>query len=56
MMRRGDGVGIEITADVVRGVRLAHDAAARIAAVTEIPIASLDDDGKAVFVKPIVLL
>ena len=44
MMRRGDGVGFEITTNVVRGVRLAHDAAGRIAAVTEIPIATFDDD------------
>ena len=45
-MRRGDGVGLEITTNVVRGVRLAHDAAGRIAAVTEIPITTLDDDGR----------
>lgn len=44
MMRRGDGVGLEITTNVVRGVRLAHDAAGGIAAVTEIPITTLDDD------------
>ena len=37
---RGDGVGIELTRDVVRGVRLSSSAPARLVAAAEVPIAS----------------
>ena len=42
--RRGDGVGIEIGATALRGVRLAHDAAGRVAAAAEETVARPDDD------------
>lgn len=44
MAQRGDGIGLEITANVLRGVRLAHDEPGRVAAVCEIPIARFDDN------------
>lgn len=44
MGRRGDGIGLEITSSVVRGVRLAHDEPGRVAAVCEIPILRFDDN------------
>ena len=37
---RGDGVGIELTRDLVRGVRLDSSAPGRLAAAAEVPIAS----------------
>ena len=37
---RGDGVGIELTRDVVRGVRLSSSAPGRLMAAAEVPIAS----------------
>lgn len=44
MARRGDGIGLEITSGVVRGVRLDQDEPGRVAAVCEIPIARFDDN------------
>lgn len=44
MAQRGDGIGLEVTPSVVRGVRLAHDEAGRVAAVCEIPINRFDDN------------
>lgn len=41
--RRGDGIGLEITTTVVRGVRLAHDEAGGVASVCEVPISRFDD-------------
>lgn len=40
---RGDGVGIEIAPGIVRGLRLRHDAADRVARATELPL-PFDDD------------
>jgi hypothetical protein len=40
---RGDGVGLEITTTLVRGVRLDHTDPGRVAAAAEIPIARFDD-------------
>lgn len=40
---RGDGVGLELTTTVVRGVRLAHDEPGRVAAVVDVPVARSDD-------------
>jgi hypothetical protein len=45
-MTRGDGVGLEVSGTVVRGVRLAHDEPGRIVAAGEAPIARPDDDGE----------
>lgn len=44
MTRRGDGIGLEVTKSVVRGVRLAPDEPGRVAAVAEAPIRRFDDD------------
>ncbi len=42
-VRRGDGLGLEITSTVVRGVRLAQDEPGRVAAVCEVPITRFED-------------
>ncbi|MGB0113740.1 MAG: hypothetical protein WBP59_11015 [Ilumatobacteraceae bacterium] len=42
--RRGDGIGLEITSTVIRGVRLAHDEPGRVAAVCEVPIGRFEDN------------
>lgn len=42
--RRGDGIGLEVTRTVVRGVRLAHDEPGRVAAVCEVPIGRFEDN------------
>lgn len=42
-VQRGDGVGLELTTTVVRGVRLAHDESGRVAAVVDVPVARSDD-------------
>ncbi len=41
---RGDGIGIEITHDVVRGVRLSADEPGRVVAAAEVPVGSPSDD------------
>ena len=41
---RGDGIGIEFTRTVVRGVALGHDTAGRVRAAAEVGIASARDD------------
>jgi hypothetical protein len=41
---RGDGIGIEFTPTVVRGVRLAHDEAGHLRAAAEVGINSAGDD------------
>lgn len=43
MTRRGDGIGLEVSADLVRGVRLSIDEPGRVAAVCEVPIGRFDD-------------
>jgi hypothetical protein len=43
MFERGDGVGIEITTSVVRGVRLDAVTPGRVGDVAEVPIGSFDD-------------
>ena len=43
-MRRGDGIGLELGATIVRGVRLSADAPDRVAAVSEITVARPDDN------------
>lgn len=43
--RRGDGIGLELTSTVIRGVRLATDEPGRVAAAAEAPIHRPDDDG-----------
>ncbi|HUS41452.1 MAG TPA: hypothetical protein VMY16_02185 [Ilumatobacteraceae bacterium] len=42
-VRRGDGLGLEITSTVIRGVRLAQDEPRRAAAVCEVPISRFED-------------
>lgn len=42
--RRGDGVGIEFTRGIVRGVRLRADQDGRVAAAAEVAIRTTDDD------------
>ncbi len=44
MTRRGDGIGLEITTSVVRGVRLDPDEPGRVAAAAEAPISRFDDE------------
>ncbi|MGH9134222.1 MAG: hypothetical protein ACRDZZ_09820, partial [Ilumatobacteraceae bacterium] len=44
MTRRGEGVGLEVTASVARGVRLDPDQPGRVAAAAEAPISRFDDD------------
>lgn len=41
---RGDGVGIEITDTVLRGVRLRHDVEGRLSAAAEYPVNLADDN------------
>lgn len=41
---RGDGVGLELTRDLVRGVRLGSSESGRLVAAAEVPIASGGDD------------
>lgn len=41
---RGDGVGIEITDSVLRGVRLRHDVEGRLVAAAEYPVNLADDN------------
>ena len=41
---RGDGVGIEVSETVIRGIRLRHDLANRLAAAAEFPINLSDDN------------
>lgn len=41
---RGDGIGIEVTNDVIRGVRLSSSEPGRVAAAAEVPVASRADD------------
>jgi hypothetical protein len=43
-MIRGDGVGIEVCAHAVRGVRLAHDEPGRVVAAGDIPVHRSRDD------------
>jgi hypothetical protein len=42
--RRGDGIGLEVTTSVVRGVRLDPDEPGRVAAAAEAPISRFDDE------------
>jgi hypothetical protein len=44
MSRRGDGIGLEITATVVRGVRLTSHEPGRVAAACEVPIHRFEDN------------
>ena len=44
LLRRGDGVGIEFTSRLVRGVRLRADQEGRVAAAAEVAIRATDDD------------
>ncbi|HWM22718.1 MAG TPA: hypothetical protein VNO51_23695 [Ilumatobacteraceae bacterium] len=44
MTRRGDGIGLEVTTSVVRGVRLDPDEPGRVAAAAEAPISRFDDE------------
>lgn len=46
MAKRGDGIGLEVSRDLVRGVRLASDEVGRVAAVCDVPIARFDDDAE----------
>ncbi len=41
---RGDGIGIEVTRDVMRGVRLGASAPGRLVAAAEVPVATRADD------------
>ena len=41
---RGDGVGVEFTPLIVRGVRLSAGHAGRVAAVAELPLVDVDDE------------
>ena len=42
--RRGDGIGLEVTTSVVRGVRLDQDEPGRVVAAAEAPISRFDDE------------
>ncbi len=42
--RRGDGVGLEVTRELIRGARLAHDEPGRLVDVCEVRIDRFDDD------------
>lgn len=42
-MRRGDGIGIEVTPTVIRAVRLSADEPGRVSAACELPIVRFDD-------------
>ncbi len=44
MTRRGEGIGLEVTTSVVRGVRLEPDQPGRVVAAAEAPISRFDDD------------
>lgn len=44
--RRGDGIGLEVARDLVRGVRLNQDEPGRIVDVCEVPIDRFDDDDR----------
>jgi hypothetical protein len=44
IVRRGDGLGLEISAEIVRGVRLSADEAGGVAAVSEVVIGRSEDD------------
>ena len=44
MTRRGDGIGLEVTTSVVRGVRLDQDEPGRVVAAAEAPISRFDDE------------
>lgn len=44
MTRRGDGIGLEVTPSVVRGVRLSQDEPGRVVAACEVPIHRFDDN------------
>lgn len=48
MATRGDGIGLEITSTVIRGVRLDRAEPGRVAAVCEVPIVRSDDSGDVV--------
>jgi hypothetical protein len=41
---RGDGIGIEVTRSVVRGVRMAREQIGHVVAASEAPISRFDDD------------
>jgi hypothetical protein len=43
MAKRGDGIGLEVTKTMIRGVRLAHDQPGRVASAAEVPIARFQD-------------
>ena len=43
-IRRGDGVGIEYTETMLRGVRLDHQQPDRVDAIAEVPVAAPDDE------------
>ncbi len=43
MAQRGDGIGLEVTKTMIRGVRLAHDQPGRVASAAEVPIARFQD-------------
>lgn len=43
MAERGDGIGLEITKTIIRGVRLARDQPKRVASAAEVPIARFQD-------------
>ncbi len=44
MAKRGDGIGLEVSRHLVRGVRLSSDHAGRVVAVCEVPVARFDDN------------
>jgi hypothetical protein len=46
MAKRGDGIGLEISRDLVRGVRLASGEVGRVAAVCDVPISRFDDNAE----------
>jgi len=43
MAQRGDGIGLEVTKTMIRGVRFAHDQPGRVASAAEVPIARFQD-------------
>ncbi len=47
MMRRGDGIGIEVLPDVLRGVRLQQEAPGRVAKVAGVSCETNNDLGHA---------
>lgn len=44
MTQRGDGIGLEITRTVFRGIRLDHDQPGQVANAAEVPISRFDDN------------